>query len=163
MLMSIEGCIGVGKSTLAMFCSQLLACQTVYEDVAKNPFLEDFYFAQDKSTFAKHVQYTFLFLQERQLRQALPFSHHGDLVVSDFHPLKSLVFSKVIFPTQEQEVLTKLYSSLSIRRPDLIVYLKADEHTILSRVRKRQDPYMNDIDLTFIIRVCNAYEGFFKI
>src|SRR5713226_7231068 len=131
MLMSIEGCIGVGKSTLAMFCSQLLACQTVYEDVAKNPFLEDFYFAQDKSTFAKHVQYTFLFLQERQLRQAMPLSQRGKLVVCDFHPFKSLVFSKVVLPAREQEVFAALYASLCIPQPDLVVYLKADEHTIL--------------------------------
>lgn len=162
MLVSIEGPIGVGKSTLVRICDQLLQCHPVYEDVERNPFLEEFYRSRSKRELARHVQYTFLFLQEQQLRKAQPFSEHGELVVCDFHPVKSLIFSKVILSPEEQAPLTALYGSLSIPQPDLIVYLKADEHTILSRVRKRGDPYMHQIDLTYVLQVCSAYDTFFK-
>lgn len=162
MLVSIEGPIGVGKSTLVRYCDQLLQCHSVYEDVERNPFLGEFYWSRTKRTLARHVQYTFLFLQEQLLRKAQPFSEGGELVVCDFHPVKSLIFSKVILPPEEQALLAALYTSLSIPQPDLVVYLKADEHTILSRVRKRKDPYMHQIDLTYVLQVCSAYDAFFK-
>lgn len=162
MLISIEGGIGVGKSTLVHFCSQFLQCSPVYEQPEKTPFLEDFYRAHEKRDVARHLLYTFLFLQERQLRQALPCSLRGDLVICDFHPLKNLVFAKVLLPTDDQVLLTKLYHTLRIPQPDLIIYLKADEHTILSRLRKKHDQYLDSLDFTFLTQICSAYESFFR-
>jgi deoxyguanosine kinase len=162
MLISIEGGIGVGKSTLVHFCSQFLQCYPVYEQPEKNPFLENFYHAQEKRDVARHLLYTFLFLQERQLRQVLPCSTRGDLVICDFHPLKNLVFAKVLLPTEDQVLLTNLYHTLRIPQPDLLIYLKADEHTILSRLRKKHDQYLDSLDFTFLTQICSAYESFFR-
>ena len=44
--------------------------------------------------------------------------------------------------------------------PDLIVYLRADEHSILARLRKRNDVYRSDIDFTYVTRVCTTYDQF---
>jgi deoxyguanosine kinase len=162
MLICVEGGIGVGKSTLVLFCSQFLQCSAVYEQPEQNPFLEDFYQAQEKRDMARHLLYTFLFLQERQLRQALPRSTQGDLVVCDFHPLKNLVFAKVFLPSEDQVLFTNLYHSLRIPQPDLIIYLKADEHTILSRLRKKHDQYLDSLDFTFLTQIGSAYESFFQ-
>src|ERR1035441_7431855 len=68
MLISIEGCLGVGKTTLVKRFAEQVSCTAIYEDVANNPFLLDFY--RDQERYALHVQYTFLLLQERLFRLA---------------------------------------------------------------------------------------------
>ncbi len=162
MLICIEGCIGVGKTTLVEHCTRLFQCTPVYEEPERNPFLADFYQARDKGMYARSLLYTFLFLQERQLRQALPLAERGHLVLCDFHPLKNLVFARVLLEASEQARLTELYQSLSIPQPDLVIYLKADEPTILSRIRKKPDPYEPGLDFTFITQIAYAYETFFR-
>lgn len=162
MIICIEGSLGVGKTTLVRMCAQMLHCQAVYEQAHLNPFLDDFYHARDRQQLAEHVQYTFLFLQERQWRQAHALSQQGHLVLCDFHPLKSLVFGNVIVPPEKREALRERYEALSIPNPDLLIYLKAHEEAILSRVRKRHDPYRDQIDMTYVIQVLGAYEAFLR-
>ena len=162
MLIAVEGCLGVGKTTLVRLCSQLLACQTVYEEAERNPFLDAFYHAPDRKQIAEHVQYTFLFLQDWQMRQAWIQAQQGSLVLCDFHPLKSLVFGQVILPPEKRELFQQHYRTLDIPQPDLLVYLKANEHAILSRIRKRLDPYMDHIDMVYVLQVLHAYEVFLR-
>lgn len=164
MLICIEGCLGVGKTTLVRMCAQILHCQPVYENAEINPFLDAFYRTRerDRHTLAEHVQYTFLFLQEWQMRQAQALSQQGHLVLCDFHPLKSLVFGRVILPEEKREALRQRYDALSIPQPDLLIYVKAHEEAILSRVRKRLDPYRDQIDMTYVIQVLGAYDAFLR-
>jgi deoxyguanosine kinase len=128
-----------------------------------------------------HVQYTFLLLQERQYRTAVTRARGNgttsggknvdhalvpteptSTVVCDFHPFKSRVFASVVLPPEMQPPLTHLYQRLHIPQPDLVVYLRADEHTILARLRKRQDVYQEEIDISYVARVCSAYDTFFR-
>lgn len=162
MLICVEGCLGVGKSTLVRLMAQMLPCFPVYEEAERNPFLADFYHPNERKHLAEHVQYTFLFLQEWQLHTALTQAPLGTLVLSDFHPLKSLVFGQVILPPEKREPLRQRYTALAIPQPDLLIYLKADEETILSRIRKRQDPYRDQIDLTYVVQLLGAYETFLR-
>lgn len=37
MLICVEGCLGVGKSTLVRLCAQVLYCQPIYEEAERNP------------------------------------------------------------------------------------------------------------------------------
>ena len=178
MLICVEGCLGVGKSTLVQRFAERVPCTTFFEEVAANPFLLDFY--RSPQHYAVHVQYTFLLLQDRQFRAAVERAKGNDAnkgkkgdkarvpseaaatVVCDFHPFKSQVFASVVLPADMQPPLTHLYQRLHIPQPDLVVYLKADEHTILARLRKRQDVYQEEIDISYVARVCSAYETFFR-
>ncbi len=178
MLICIEGCLGVGKSSLVQRFAQRLPCVPFYEEVSANPFLLDFY--RNPKQYALHVQYTFLLLQERQFRAAVTRAGGNvvplrkkkesalapltaqDSVICDFHPLKSQIFASVVLPQDIRGPLMQLYRLLHIPQPDLIIYLKADEHTILSRLRKRQDGYQEAIDLAYITQVCSAYDHFFR-
>ena len=162
MIICIEGSLGVGKTTLVRMCARTLHCQAVYEQAHLNPFLDDFYRTRDRQQLAEHVQYTFLFLQEWLWRQAQALSHQGHLVLCDFHPLKSLVFGNVIVPLEKRDALRQRYEALSIPNPDLLIYLKAHEEAILSRVRKRHDPYRDQIDMTYVIQVLGSYDAFLR-
>jgi deoxyguanosine kinase len=177
-LICVEGCLGVGKSTLVQRFAEQLPCAPFYEEVTANPFLLDFY--RSPKQYAVHVQYTFLLLQERQFRAAvtrargsvatavkkkestLTRTESEPTVVCDFHPFKSLIFSSVVLPPEARPPLTQLYHLLHIPQPDLVVYLRADEHTILARLRKRNDVYRDEIDISYVARVCSAYDTFFR-
>jgi deoxyguanosine kinase len=180
MLICIEGCLGVGKTTLVQRYAEHVPSIAFYEDVANNPFLLDFY--RDQERYALHVQYTFLLLQDRLFRSAIEQAGKGSsnaparrskqqpltsrvqlpTVICDFHPLKSLIFSSVVLPPAARPPFNELYRLLHIPQPDLMVYLRADEHTILARLRKRNDVYRSDIDFTYVTRVCTAYDQFFR-
>jgi len=176
-LICVEGCLGVGKSTLVQRFAERSLCAPFYEEVEANPFLLDFY--RSPKQYAVHVQYTFLLLQERQFRAAVQRARGNIIgeqkkqgsalaqeapttVICDFHPLKSLVFSSVVLQPEMRAPLTQLYHLLHIPQPDLIVYLKADEQTILARLRKRNDVYKDEVDLPYVTSVCRAYDIFFR-
>jgi deoxyguanosine kinase len=180
-LICIEGVLGVGKTTLLDRLKDKLPCTPFYEEVEANPFLPDFY--HHPKQYAIHVQYTFLLLQERRFRAALehvggqikhthqhknaiatprPSQTPEKLAICDFHPFKSLIFSSVVLPPERSASLRQLYRFLDIPNPDLVVYLRADVHTILARLRKRNDVYQSEVDLTYILQVCQAYDEFFR-
>jgi deoxyadenosine/deoxycytidine kinase len=185
MIICIEGCPGVGKSSLVQRCAERLPCLPIYEEVQANPFLLDFY--KDPKRYGPHVQYTFLMLQERLYRQAIEqvgkSSATGDtgkaantvhigtqtaesplstLVLCDFHPLKSKIFSSVVLSEAHRFAFAGVYSHMTIPQPDLMVYLRADVHTILARLRKRDDAYRGDVDYSYLSQVCDAYDRFFN-
>jgi deoxyguanosine kinase len=162
MLIGIEGCIGSGKTTLLQWISRCYSCYPVYEEPEQNPFLEDFYREGGKRTFARHALYSFLFLQERQLRRMLPLSEQGHLVVTDFHPLKNLVFGNILLPARDQALLTEIYDRLALPEPDMMIYLRADEDILLARLRKKQRPHLEQLDFTFLTQLRDAYEAFFR-
>jgi deoxyguanosine kinase len=162
MLIGIEGCIGAGKTTLLHFLSQIYPCHPLYEEPEENPFLEDFYREAEKRPVSRHMLYTSLFLQERQLRQILPLAEQGKLVVTDFHPLKNLILAKALLPACDQALLTEVYDSLSLPVPYLMIYLKADEEVLLARLRKKKHSDLPYPDFTFITQLRSAYEAFFR-
>ena len=172
-LISIEGCLGVGKSTLVQRVAKVLPCAPFYEDVEANPFLLDFY--RDPKHFSIHAQYTFLLLQARRFQASIDHARTNEgkkgamllreqekTSLCDFHPFKSIVFSSVVLQPEERAPLSQLYRLLRIPQPDLVIYLKADESTIMGRLRKRDDLYRADVDFTYITSVCQAYENFFR-
>ena len=68
--LTIEGVIGVGKSTLARLIAERLEARVVEEEVEENPFLESFY--RDRRRYAFSCQIFFLlsrYRQQRALRQ----------------------------------------------------------------------------------------------
>ena len=69
---AVEGCIGVGKTTLARNIAQLFNYDMLLEQPEENPFLARFY--QDPKSTALPTQLFFLFQRANQI-QTTPVAH----------------------------------------------------------------------------------------
>src|SRR5438105_4356005 len=123
---AVEGCVGVGKTTLATKLAQFRRSRLVLEQFEKNPFLEAFYVDPAANVFETESQ--FLLLHYYQLK-AVYHSPQGE-TITDFTFFKDLVFATVNLcdPSEERMVLS-LYEFLLARlgAPDLIIYLKGSD------------------------------------
>ena len=87
---AIEGNIGAGKTTLAKMLSSHLDSSLLLEEFEDNHFLKAFYNGKD---FAIHAEIQFILDRSKQLADF--FSKKHQLIISDYVPEKSLIFSKL--------------------------------------------------------------------
>jgi deoxyguanosine kinase len=158
---TVEGCIGVGKTTLTHLLSGALKARTVLEIVEENPFLPEFY--QDKVAHAFKTQMFFLlsrFKQQEALLQGDLFAH---TVVSDYLFAKDRIFAELTLSSSEMALYDQIFSALAskVRSPELIVYLHAPMELILERIARRGRSFEKDIDRGYLTDLVAAYGRFF--
>ena len=158
---TVEGCIGVGKTTLTHLLSKHLSGHTVLEVVEENPFLPEFY--RDKVAHAFKTQMFFLlsrFKQQEALVQADLFS--GTLV-SDYLFDKDRIFAELTLNPSELALYDQIFRALAskVRSPDLVVYLHAPMEVILERIDRRGRSFEKDIDRGYLEDLVGAYGRFF--
>ena len=89
---SVEGPIGVGKTTLANILNQHFGYTLLREIVEENPFLSKFY--TDIKEYALQTEAFFLFNRFKQLEDIEKnILSKSKGVVSDYHIIKNLIFA----------------------------------------------------------------------
>jgi deoxyguanosine kinase len=159
---AIEGCIGVGKTTLTRLLSQHLQARTVLEVVEENPFLPDFY--RDQAAHAFKTQMFFLlsrFKQQEELLQSDLFQH---VVVSDYLFNKDMIFAELTLNPSELALYRQVFAALSmrVRKPDLVIYLHAPLPVVLERIARRGRSFERDIDRGYLEALVDGYDRFFR-
>ena len=159
---TVEGCIGVGKTTLTHLLSRHLSGHTVLEVVEDNPFLPEFY--RDQAAHAFKTQMFFLlsrFKQQEALIQADLFSR---TLVSDYLFDKDRIFAELTLSQSELSLYEQIFRALAskVRSPDLVVYLHAPMEVILERIERRGRPFEKDIDRGYLEALVEAYGRFFR-
>jgi len=158
---AIEGCIGVGKTTLCALLAKRFGALEIFEKVEENPFLAEFY--ADPETNAFKTQIFFLLSRYKQqvaLKQQDLFARS---VVSDYFMTKDRVFAELNLSDVEMPLYEQLYQTLchQVCTPDLVIYLRAPLPVILERIKKRGRPFEMNMDTNYLSRLCLAYEGLF--
>ena len=155
---AIEGVIGVGKTTLARMLHKELGGHLVLEVFEENPFLSSFY--QDRARYAFQTQIFFLLSRYHQQRQLV---HLGRPLISDYMFDKDRLFAEVNLAGDELKTYYSVQEALAenVLRPDLVVFLKADTDTLMSRITARDRPYERNMDPAYIDSLRVAYERFF--
>jgi deoxyadenosine/deoxycytidine kinase len=156
---AIEGCIGVGKTTLATKLADFRKSALVLEEFDKNPFLGAFYRDPVGNVFETEMQ--FLLLHYHQLKGLLSSAQES---ITDFTFTKDLIFGDLNFrEASERKIFVQLYDFLLKRlpAPDLIIYLKGSEDLIIDRIRKRNRSIEQTIDVDYFKKLKRAYDEVF--
>ncbi|TFH37398.1 MAG: deoxynucleoside kinase [Anaerolineales bacterium] len=161
MYISIEGVIGVGKTSLTRLLQPVFQAEIVLEIFEENPFLGDFY--GDRKRYAFQTQIFFLLSRYRQQCETIPDLLAKGNLISDYTFEKDAIFAHLNLNGDELETYTLLHEALAerIHTPDLIVYLRADTNTAMQRIAMRDRSYERNMERNYIEALIQAYDHFF--
>jgi deoxyadenosine/deoxycytidine kinase len=163
--LAIAGNIGVGKTQLTNRLADELGWLAYYEPVIHNPYLDPFY--ADMPRWSFHLQIYFLserFKAQVQIGDSpLPFIQDRT-IYEDAEIFARTLHEQGSMTPVDYENYTSLFRILSsfLRRPDLIIYLKASPETLMGRIEKRGRPSERGIGLDYIARLNRAYEDWMR-
>lgn len=158
----LVGCTGVGKSTIYDFLCNTYKNHIAFADpYIANPFIADAYSEGNKS-FQSQVFFFKEFLkihkiisntidkiiiQERSIFESIEifcklFMHSGKMDLNEFLTMKDLLSQVEGW----------------IRKPDVVLHIKADGKIIKKRIESRNREFEKDIDEKFILTQNKLYE-----
>ena len=160
-MITIEGPIGVGKTSLARLISQRLDARLVLEEFEENPFLTDFY--RDPERFAFQTQLWFLLSRYRQQQELQQLDLFSPLLVTDYMFMKDRLFASLTLSDKEMTLYDRVASLLErdVAKPDLIVYLQSDTDRLMANVKKRSRSYESNMDWKYLDALNQLYNEFF--
>ena len=162
MYLSIEGVIGVGKTTLARLLQPAFDSNLLLEVFEENPFLSDFY--SDRSRYAFQTQIFFLLSRYQQQRHGVAnLLKEKSFLISDYTFQKDALFASINLSGDELEMYYRVHEALAEKtlEPDLIVYLRASTDVLMQRISMRDRPYERQMDRNYIAELNQAYDKFF--
>ncbi|MFZ9171879.1 MAG: deoxynucleoside kinase [Sediminibacterium sp.] len=160
---TIEGNIGVGKTTLSNILAQKLNAKLILEEFADNPFLPKFYEKPDQYAFPLE-----LFFMAERYKQLKDFLNTQDLfqqvTISDYLFTKCLLFAKVNLPNEEFRLYQKLFDIIhqQLSFPDILIYLHAPVQKLQDNIKKRNRSYEQDIKDDYLFNLQETYTSYIK-
>ncbi len=157
----VAGNIGVGKTTFTDIIAERQSWHPFYESVMDNPYLSDFY--GDMKRWSFNLQIYFL---HHRFRNHVKMSNLSQGVIQD----RTIYEDVEIFATNLHAMGNmddrdwKNYRNLFkvmitfLRKPDLIIYLKASTDTLLTRIKKRARDYEKTIDPEYLHTLNVSYD-----
>ena len=157
----VEGPIGVGKTSLASALASRFGARLQLEAPQDNPFLSRFY--RDGERWALATQLHFLFQRIDQLNHDERKLTGHDFVVGDFLIEKDHLFAQLTLDDDELALYERIVAaqSLSIPKPDLVIYLQANAQHLLDRVSRRGISMEKGISADYLSALSDRYTRFF--
>nr|WP_285842618.1 deoxynucleoside kinase [Ureibacillus chungkukjangi] len=160
---TVEGPIGVGKTSLSKAISDAYEYHLLKEIVDENPFLGKFYEDIDEWSFQ-----TEMFFLCNRYKQLSDIKKHiietGSPVVADYHIFKNLIFAKRTLKPSEYEKYEAIYKILTadMPRPNMVVYLHASLDTLMDRIALRGREFEKMITRDYIEQLAADYHEFIQ-
>ena len=158
---AIAGNIGAGKTTLTELLAKHYGWQPHFEDVADNPYLDDFYSNMERWSFNLQVY----FLNSR-FRQIIDFRQSEKDIIQD----RTIYEDAFIFAPnlhrmgllssrdfQNYQSLFALMETF-IQPPDLLIYLRSSISNLVKQIQKRGREYENSISIDYLNKLNERYE-----
>lgn len=156
---TVEGPIGVGKTSLAKAISNHFRLHLLKEIVSENPFLGKFY--QDIEEWSFQTEMFFLCNRYKQLEDIhMKYLSNAIPVVADYHIFKNLIFAnRTLKPVQYHKYI-QIYDILTqdMPTPNVIIYLTASLETLQKRISLRGREFEKEIDSQYLLQLISDYE-----
>ena len=162
-LISIEGNIGAGKTTLSTMIADDFNAKLVLERFADNPFLPKFY--EDQARYAFPLEMSFLADRYQQfMDDTSQFDLFKNFMVSDYDIFKSLIFAKVTLQREEYNLYRKVFNFMyrEVKKPEIYLYLYQNTERLLANIKKRGRDYEQNIDPEYLEKINRGYLDFMK-
>ena len=158
---TIEGPIGVGKTTLAKRLAESFNYETMLERAEENPFLAGFYKNRRQNALA--TQLSFLFQRAQQIQDMRQQDLFSPVRISDFLIEKDRLFARANLDDNEFNLYEQVYSQITIDapKPDLVIYLQAPVDALMDRILQRGISVERSIDRDYLELLNEAYSEFF--
>lgn len=157
---TVEGPIGVGKTSLAKAISKQFNFALLKEIVDENPFLGKFYENIEEWSFQ-----TEMFFLCNRFKQLGDINTHylskQQSVVADYHIFKNLIFAQRTLNTEEYQKYFRIYQILTedMPKPNVIIYLNASLDTLLKRIKIRGREVEKNISPLYLEQLSIDYEN----
>ncbi len=158
---TIEGTIGVGKTSLAKILAERLEARLVMEEFEENPFLGDFY--KNPEQFAFQTQLFFLLSRYRQQLDLQQMELFTKAVVADYMFAKDRLFASLNLNDKEISLYNSVANLLekNVTYPDLVIYLQSDTDHLMDNIMKRGRDYELNMDWKYIDALNMIYNEYF--
>ncbi len=163
--MAIAGNIGVGKTTLTTKIAQHFNLKPFFERVINNPYLGDFYKNMDRWSF--NLQVYFLsqrFIDQREISSSSVPCVQDRSIYEDAEIFAYILHQQGYMSDRDYQNYRDLFYVMTdyLRKPDLVVYLRASTWTLITRIRKRGRDFEKSITVEYLHELNKAYERWIK-
>jgi len=149
----IAGNIGAGKTTLTTIIAEKFNWTPYYEKVIDNPYLSDFYGDMHRWSFNLQV-----FFLSNRFKTHKEMENSGRSCVQDRTIYEDVeIFARNLhemgnMSERDYENYCELFSIITsyLKKPDLILYLKASTDTLLSRIKSRGRDFEKSIKAEYL-------------
>jgi deoxyadenosine/deoxycytidine kinase len=158
---AVAGNIGVGKTTLTTVLSEQFRWKAFYEKVIDNPYLDEFY--ADMSRWSFNLQIYFLarrFHDQKIISESRESCIQDRSIYEDAEIFAYILHKQGFMSKRDYDNYRDLFYEMTdyLRKPDLVIYLKASTWTLVTRIRKRGRDFEKNISLDYLHELNAAYE-----
>ena len=156
----IAGNIAVGKTTLTKMISERLGWRPFFESVDDNPYLSDFY--SDMKRWSFHLQIYFLsrrFRTHREMSEGDVPAVQDRTIYEDVEIFAQSLHEMGNMAQRDWVNYRALFDEMTayLRKPTLIIFLKATTDSLLTRLKKRGREYEKSVSAEYLHSLNIAY------
>jgi deoxyadenosine/deoxycytidine kinase len=162
---AVAGNIGAGKTTLSTQLAKYFNWHVHYEDADSNPYLADFY--NDMKRWAFNLQIYFLNSRYKQVLKIIEGENtviQDRTIYEDAHIFAPNLHEMGLMSSRDFENYLDLFNTMAsqINAPDLLIYLRANIQTLVSRIHERGRDYEGNMSLDYLKKLNQRYEEWIK-
>lgn len=160
-IISFEGCVGAGKTSLTNFFSHNLKVGKILEEYEKNPFLREFY--ETDLNINLESELTFLLIHYSQLKKAIR-DYQDAFMIADFTIEKDLVYAKLNLNKEELRIFENVYDYViqKIGLPCAVIYIDLPVKILKRRIFQRGRHYEMSAEPMYFKEYNDRVKEYFK-
>jgi deoxyguanosine kinase len=162
-LITIEGNIGAGKTTLANILAEKFDARLVLEQFADNPFLPKFY--ENPQQYAFPLELFFMAERFKQLKDLIQQKDlFQSITITDYLFTKCLLFAKINLSEDEFKLYQRLFEIMyqQLVQPEILIYLHAPVTKLQQNIKKRNRSYEQNIPDDYLFNIQETYTHYIK-